>query len=110
MSREVYVALGALAVEEHAMVVEGRFDELAALDVRRAPLVAAVPERASPQDVDVARRAAQLQGLVTAALREACDAAGAQLARSAQAREGVRGYAGATGGAPPPAPNVDRAG
>ena len=107
---DVYTALADLAVEQHAMVVEGRFEELAALEARRAPLAAALPERAAPEHVEQARRAARLQGLVTAALREARDATGEQLARSRQIREGARGYAATPAEMTAPAPRVDFAG
>src|ERR687883_940555 len=93
----VFAALAALAREELAMVTDGRYDELAGLAERRAALMAQLPPSAPPEALIHLREAAQLQALITAALREARDAVGAELARVRHTRRGVQGYAaGAT--------------
>jgi hypothetical protein len=91
----VFEALAALAREELAMVNDERFDELAGLYARREALMAQLPPSAPPEGLAHLREAARIQALITAALAEARDATGAELARIRHTRRGVQGYAGA---------------
>jgi hypothetical protein len=110
MSAALFAALAALAREEHGIVVDGRYDELADLNARRDVLLAALPATAPPEALDDLREAARLQGLITAALREARDATGAELRRLGHTRTGVQGYAAGTGAPPAPRAAFDAAG
>jgi hypothetical protein len=96
-ARQPFAALAALGREEHALVTEGRYDELAGLNVRRAALLAALPPSAPPEALADLREAARLQALVEAALRDARDATAAELRRLRHTRTGFRGYAAGTG-------------
>jgi hypothetical protein len=93
-----FAALAELAREEHALVIDRRFDELGALDARRDVVLAALPAATPPAAVPHLQEAARLQALVTQALLEARDATRAELVRLKGARRGATGYAG------PPAP------
>jgi hypothetical protein len=97
MTAQLFAALAALAREEHALVVDGRYDELAGVRERREILMAALPPVPPAWAMDDLREAARLQGLVTAALREARDATGAELRRLRTTRTGAQGYAAGTG-------------
>lgn len=97
MSAQLFSALAALGREEHALVCDGRYEELAELNERRERLMAALPPSAPPEALADLREAARLQALVEAALREARDATAAQLVRLSRTRTGVRGYAAGTG-------------
>jgi hypothetical protein len=88
-----FAALAELAREELALVTDGRFDELAGLNARRDALMARLPPTAPPGALDDLREAARLNALITAALTEARDAVGTELARLRQTRRGVQGYA-----------------
>jgi crotonobetainyl-CoA:carnitine CoA-transferase CaiB-like acyl-CoA transferase len=94
---ELFAGLAALAREEYALVSDERFEELAELQARRDDLMAALPATAPPEALDDLREAARLQGLVTAALREAREATGTELRRLRHTRTGVQGYAAGTG-------------
>ena len=109
MSAQLFAGLAALAREEHALVTDERFDELADLNRRRDALMAALPASAPPEALDDLREAARLQGLVAAALREARADTAAELRRLRATRTGVQGYAAGTG-APTAAPSFDSAG
>jgi hypothetical protein len=89
--------LAALGREEHALVCDGRYDELAELNERRGRLMAALPPSAPPEALADVREAVRLQALVEAALREARDATAAELVRLTRTRTGVQGYAAGTG-------------
>jgi hypothetical protein len=111
MSARLFAGLAALAREEYALVTDERFDELAELNQRRDALMAALPATAPPEALDDVREAARLQGLVTAALREARADTAQELRRLRATRTGVQGYAsGAGAGAPASAPSFDTAG
>jgi hypothetical protein len=93
----LFSELAALAREELGMVGDGRYDELADLNVRRDALLARLPPSAPPEALEDVREAVRLNALITAALTEARDAAGAELVRLRETRRGVQGYAaGAT--------------
>ncbi|MCW3002227.1 MAG: hypothetical protein JWQ20_1525 [Conexibacter sp.] len=94
---QLFAGLAALAREEHALVTDERFDDLAELHERRDRLMAALPPTAPPEALDDLREAARLQALVTAALREARDATSVELRRLRDTRAGVQGYAAGTG-------------
>jgi hypothetical protein len=110
MSARLFAGLAALAREEHALVVDGRYDELAELNVRRDLLMSALPPSAPPEALDDLREAARLQGLVTTALRDARAVTGAELLRLRHARSGVQGYAAGTGAPAAPRAAFDAAG
>jgi len=97
MSAHLFAALAALGREEHALVTEGRYDELAGLNARRAAVFAALPASAPPEALADVREAAHLQALVETALRDARDATAAELVRLRRTRAGVQGYAAGTG-------------
>ncbi|MBI5106278.1 MAG: hypothetical protein HZB46_15060 [Solirubrobacterales bacterium] len=88
-----YAALAALAHEEHALVREGRIEELPALAARREALMATLPDAIAPEAVPHLREALRVQALVTALLAEARDGLAAEIARVDRARAGAHGYA-----------------
>jgi hypothetical protein len=110
MSAEPFAGLAALAREEHALVTDERFEELAGLHERRDVLMAALPPSAPPEALDDLHEAARLQGLVTAALREAREATAVELRRLRHTRAGVQGYAAGTGAPAAPRTAFDAAG
>jgi hypothetical protein len=65
------IRLAALAEEEHRLVTEGHWDDLAALHERREALMAELgpPRPLSAADRAALERAVGIQGLVTVALR-----------------------------------------
>jgi hypothetical protein len=100
-----FAALAELAREEHGLVLDGRFDELAGLDARRDAVLAALPAATPPDAVPHLQEAARLQALVTQALVEARDATRGELVRLNGTRQGASGYAGP---AAPARPAFDR--
>jgi hypothetical protein len=110
MAAHLFAALTALGREEHALVVEGRYDELAGLNERRAQLMAALPPSAPPEALADLREAARLQALVQAALTDARDLTAAELVRLRHTRTGVQGYAAGTGAPASPRASFDAAG
>jgi hypothetical protein len=101
VSAPLFAGLAALAREEHALVTDGRFEELAELNARRDALMAALPAAAPPEALADLREAARLQGLITAALREARAETAAELRRLRATRTGVQGYAAGAGATAP---------
>jgi hypothetical protein len=93
MSADPFAALAELAREEHRLGLDGRSEDLEALDLRRSALLAALPRETPPDSVGHLREAARVQALVTVALREARDATQAELVRLGRTREALRGYA-----------------
>lgn len=93
MRPDPFAALAELAREEHRLVLDRRYEELEALDLRRSALLAALPRETPPGSVGHLREAARVQALVSVALREARDATRAELVRLGRTREGLRGYA-----------------
>jgi hypothetical protein len=87
-----FAALAALAREEHQLVVDGRWEELAGLDARRAAILAALPPATPPAALPHLQEAARLQALVSVALEGARDEAHAELKRLDRTRAGVQGY------------------
>jgi hypothetical protein len=93
----VFAQLAALGREEHALVTDGRYDELPTIHERRMALIAALPPRPPADAMDDLREATRLQALITVTLREARDATAAQLVQLRRTRRGVQGYAAGTG-------------
>jgi hypothetical protein len=110
VSAQLFAALAALAREEHAIVTDGRFEELAGLNARRDLVLSALPPSAPPEALEHLREAARLQGLVAAALRDARDETGAELLRLRRTRTGVQGYAAGMGAAAPQRPAYSQLG
>ncbi|HEY4094196.1 MAG TPA: hypothetical protein VGM33_01705 [Baekduia sp.] len=110
MSAHLFATLVDLAREEHAMVTDGRYDELADLVARRDAVMALLPPVAPPEAMDHLREASRLQGLITEALRQARDATGTELRRLRTTRTGVQGYAAGAGMRPVHAGAYDHVG
>ena len=85
--------LEALAVEEAQLVADERFDDLAALNVRRAALIAALPDPLPAAAVAPLRSALGTQRATATVLQARRDAIGAELGRLRRGRTGVQGYA-----------------
>jgi hypothetical protein len=103
-----YAALLELTEREHALVVGGTWEELAAVDRERRTALAALPARApagAPREA--LARAAELQAATTALLAAQVAELRRSLGHVAQGRTAVQGYGG--GAAPAPA-RVDLAG
>lgn len=92
MTPEPYLALVAIAEREHAVVSDGRFDELEAIAGERSALVAGLPAQAPASARPALERAAGLQLATTAALRAALDRTRTELAGSRTRGQAVRAY------------------
>jgi hypothetical protein len=99
----VFAALVALGREEHALVTDGRWDDLAEVNARREQLLAALPASAPPEALADLREAVRLQALSAAALRAGLAETAAELRQVGTSRAAVAGYAAGTG-APAPRP------
>lgn len=99
----VFAALVALGREEHALVTDGRWDDLAELNARREQLLVALPASAPPEALGDLREAVRLQALSAAALRAGLAETAAELRQVGTSRTAVAGYAAGTG-APAPRP------
>jgi hypothetical protein len=97
MAAELFAALVALGREEHGMVTDGRWEDLAELNARRDALLAALPACAPPEALPDLREAVRLQALSAAVLRQGLADTGAQLRRLDGSRTAVSGYAAGTG-------------
>jgi hypothetical protein len=86
-------ALEALAAEEAQLVADERFDDLDALNLRRAALIAALPDPVPAAAVAPLRSALGTQRATATVLQARRDAIGAELGRLRQGRTGVQGYA-----------------
>jgi hypothetical protein len=93
----LFSALVALGREEHALVTDGRWDDLAELNARREQLIAALPAAAPADALDDLREAARLQALSAAALRQNIAETGAELRQVSTTRTAVAGYATGAG-------------
>jgi hypothetical protein len=109
MSGELFSALVALGREEHALVTDGRWDDLADLNRRRDLLIAALPAAAPAEAMDDLRQAVRLQALSAAALRQGMADVGAELRRLGTGRTAAAGYAAGTG-VPAPLPAYNSVG
>ena len=86
-------ALEALAAEEAQLVADERFDDLAALNLRRAALIAALPSPLPAAAVEPLRSALATQRATVTVLQARRDAIGTELGRLRRGRTGVQGYA-----------------
>jgi hypothetical protein len=103
-----YAALLELTEREHALVVAGTWEELAAVDSERRGALAGLPARAPAGAArEALARAAELQAATTALLAAQVAELRRSLGHVAQGRTAVQGYGGAA--APAPA-RVDLAG
>jgi hypothetical protein len=94
-----YAALLALTEHEHALVVAGAWEELAAVDAERRKLVTVLPARAPAGAAGEAlARAAEIQAATTALLATQVAELRRSLGHVAQGRTAVQGYGGVTGG------------
>jgi len=104
---EPYAALLALVEREHELVVQGAWEDLAALDARRREVLAALPRTPPRSAGEALRRATALQARTNALLGAGVDELRAELGTLSQGRAAVRGY----GGVPAtPVPRLDLAG
>jgi hypothetical protein len=101
MSGELFTALLALGREEHALVTDGRWDDLADLNARRERVIAALPAAAPAEALGDLREAVRLQALSAAVLRQGMAETAAELRQVGTTRKAVAGYAAGTG-APAP--------
>jgi hypothetical protein len=97
MSAQLFSALLALGREEHALVTDGRWEDLAELNQRRELLIAALPASAPAEALDDLREAVRLQALSATALRAGIAEVGAELRRLGTGRTAAAGYAAGTG-------------
>jgi len=96
-----YTALLELTEREHALVVAGAWEELAAVDARRRAVLAALPERAPDRAARAALTcAADLQVASTALLEAQVDELRRSLGSVAQGRAAVQGYGAGVGAVP----------
>jgi hypothetical protein len=101
MSAELFTTLLALGREEHGLVTDGRWDDLADLNARRERVLAALPASAPADAMDDLREAVRLQALSAAALRQGIAETAVELRQVGTTRKAVAGYAAGTG-APAP--------
>lgn len=93
----VFALLVALGREEHALVTDGRWEDLADLNARRDRILSALPASAPPEALADLREAVRLQALSAAALRQGLADTAAELRRVGTSRNAVSGYAAGTG-------------
>jgi hypothetical protein len=93
----VFAALVVLGREEHALVTDGRWDDLADLNARRERLLAALPAAAPADAMDDLREAVRLQAISAAVLRAGLEETAAELRTLGASRTAVAGYAAGTG-------------
>jgi hypothetical protein len=104
-----YTALLELTEREHALVVAGSWEELAAVDSSRRALLAGLPPQPPLTARPALTRAVQLQAATTALLSTQVRDLGRSLGHVARGRVAVQGYGG--GSVPLRAPErVDVAG
>ena len=88
-----YAVLVQLAEREHAMVTDGRVEELAALAAERAALIAALPAQAPASARPHLERAAGLQLATSAALTTALARTRRELGSLQDSGRAARAYA-----------------
>ena len=103
----LYDELVALAEREHALVVEGAWEELAAVDARRREVLASLPAVAPVAARGVLERAAAVQGATTVLLATAVDGLRRELTTLSHGRVAVRGYRADAVGPAGPGARVD---
>ena len=106
---ERYEQLLALVEREHALVVAGAWEELAAIDALRRDLAAQLPAVAPRAAASVLSRAAETQARTSALLASSIDELRRELGTLSQGRAAVRGYGAAAAAARVPA-RLDLAG
>jgi hypothetical protein len=89
---DAYATVAALAEAERDLAVAGRYDELEALQVRRAALVARLPQQPPAAAEPHLRRAAAAQAQATAALAAAVRVARTEAVRLEHGRGAVAAY------------------
>jgi hypothetical protein len=109
ISLDVYDELLALVEREHALVVAGAWEELAALDAARRDVLVRLPAAAPASAAGVLQRAAKIQAYTSALLAGGSDELLRELGGLSQGRAAVRGYGGAAL-TPAAAARVDLAG
>ncbi|HEY6759735.1 MAG TPA: hypothetical protein VI318_09600 [Baekduia sp.] len=109
MSAHLFSALVALGREEHALVTDGRWDDLADVNARRERLIAALPACAPQEALGDLREAVRLQALSAAALRQGIAEVGTELRRTDTSRTAAAGYV-VGAGAPRPRPSFSSVG
>jgi hypothetical protein len=87
-----YAQLAAMAEAERDLALAGRYDELAAVQARRAALVAALPDHPPAAAEPHLRRAAAAQAQATAALGAAVAIARREAVRVERGRGAVAAY------------------
>src|ERR1700742_4309553 len=97
MSAHLFSALVALGREEHALVTDGRWDDLADVNARRERLIAALPASAPQEALGDLREAVRLQALSAAALRQGIAEVGTELRRAGTSRTAAAGYVAGAG-------------
>src|SRR5687768_8643630 len=102
-----YGTLVLLAEREHALVEDGRAEDLAALAAERDALIATLPGRPPPAARRALARALALQTATAAALRASLGAMRLQIAGLARGRGVALAYGG--GPAAPAASRIDAA-
>ncbi len=93
---DVYGELLALAQREHALVVAGSWEDLAALDAERRACLARMPATPPPAAADVLGRVAAVQAQTNALLQAGVEELRREIGALSHGRTAVRGYAGAT--------------
>jgi hypothetical protein len=88
-----WAALEALAAEEARLVADERFDDLGALNLRRAALMAVLPSPLPAEAAEPLSNALAAQQATVTILQARRDAIGAELGRLRRGRTGVQGYA-----------------
>jgi hypothetical protein len=87
-----YATVAALAEAERDLAVAGRYDELEAVQARRAALVAGLPAQPPAAAEPHLRRAAEAQAQATAALAAAVRVARTEAVRVDRGRGAVASY------------------
>lgn len=106
-----YDELLVLVEREHALVVAGAWEELAAVDALRRELVGRLPAQAPAGARGVLERALEIQQRTSALLTAGVDELRRELGTLSQGRAAVRGYGAGAGVAPAAvATRVDLAG
>lgn len=95
----LYDDLLALAERERALLADGAWEELAALDAQRRDVIARLPAVAPASARAVLERALALQAQTTAVLAAGVDGLRREIATLSQGRAAVRGYRAAGAGA-----------
>lgn len=107
MTTDPYGTLVLLAEREHALVEDGRVEDLAALAAERDALIAALPAQAPAAARPALERALALQAATAAALRASLGAMRLQIAELDRGRGVARAYA--VGPAAPAARSINAA-